>query len=487
LTNDKKINNRLFSYENDPINEDLLNSVIRDVIVLMRDKNQPVVDVYFPEQDITDGFIVALVSRAILDKVYVNGNDYYTEEEIKEHFTLRRGDYIWSDILAKDLRWINSNPYRQVDTIFKPGEKPRTSDVILETKDIFPFRIFGGYDNYGAPATSKDQYYAGFSYGDLWGLDHEVIYSIGMGNQFNRFNTHTLQYKIPFDWRHKLSITGTLSQSEPDLGAGPITQEGENIFVNLDYEIPLYGYGLRGFTQTLRIGFDYKRLENNVDFGGATVFSSSPEIAQFYWTYEAAKTSAIARNIFSTTLYAAPGDLTANNTAEDFDLARNGASEDYVYAKAAYETSYTERNTGVSLTGIFRGQYSINKLLSSEQIAISGPGAVRGFQTNSIRRDNGFIATGELATPYMSIFDDIIQTNIGDRIQGFVFYDRGWGKNDRDQGSIDSEINLDSYGVGMRFNIGRHLSGVLEYGREVDDELNDGIDDRLHLRVNAAY
>lgn len=488
LTKDPEINDRLASYEGEYINDDLLNSIIRDVIVFMRDKNQPVVDVYFPEQDVTDGFIVGLVSRAIIDKIVVNGNEYYEDQEILKWNRSEPGDYIWSDILSRDLRWINSYPYRQVDAIFKPGSRPRTTDVIFETKDIYPFRVFMGYDNYGSSATNQKQAYLGFSYGDLWDLDHELIYSFGSSLDFANFNSHTLQYKIPFEWRHKLNITANWSTSDPKTSTGVIDQEGTNTLVNLDYEMPLYDYGFRGFTQSMNVGMDYKRLENNIEFGGVNVFSSEPEIVQFYGTYEGSKTSANTLNLLSSTVVWAPGDLTDNNDDVQFNSARLKAGADYLYWKGLFESTYTEDDTGISLTGIFRAQHSFHKLLSSEQIAISGPGAVRGFSNNAVRRDRGFIATGEVASPYMSVLDDMIGTNIRDRVQGFVFVDQGWGKDvDDTVTGIKSNIDLSSYGAGVRFGIGRHLSGVIEYGREYNDELNDGDDDRVHVRVNAAY
>ena len=75
-----------------------------------------------------------------------------------------------------------------MDTIFKPGSRPRTTDVIFETKDIYPFRVFAGYDNYGSKATNEHQTYLGFSYGDLWDADHELVYSFGSSIDFNFVN-----------------------------------------------------------------------------------------------------------------------------------------------------------------------------------------------------------------------------------------------------------------------------------------------------------
>lgn len=484
LTQDPYINDRLYSYEGEEISPELLDSVIRDVIVFMRDKNQPVVDVYFPEQDVTDGFIVGLVSRAVVDKVVVHGNEYYTEEDIKKFVNVKPNDYIWSDILSQDLRWINSYPYRSVDVIMKPGSRPRTTDVIFETKDMYPFRVFGGVDNYGAPAIDENQYYLGFSYGNLFGLDHEIIYSFGSAFDTAQFSSHNLQYIIPFEWRHKLSLSGSISEAESN--AQPFTFEGSNVIVNVDYEMPLYDFGFRGFTQSVNLGVDYKRLENDIEFGGLNIFNSEPEIVQFYAKYEASRTSNKTTNEFTVTGIVSPGDITSNNTEEDFELARAGADPDYAYVRSSYDASYTSELANMIFRGLFRGQYTPERLLTSEQINIGGPGAVRGFAANTIRRDSGFIATLEVASPYVPVIDNFLGTTLRDRVQGFVFYDKGYGENVETVGN-NSTVDLDSYGVGTRFGIGRNLSGVIEYGREIDDEFNDGTDEHLHFRLNTAY
>jgi hemolysin activation/secretion protein len=201
--------------------------------------------------------------------------------------------------------------------------------------------------------------------------------------------------------------------------------------------------------------------------------------------YEASKTSAKALNALNATIISSPGDgWTSNNNDAAFDSARTGADSSYTYGKAVYETSYTDEHTNLTFTGLFRGQMSNEKLMSSEQAAISGPGSVRGFSDNSIRRDNAFIGTLEVASPYIPVIDELLSGVFRDRLQGFVFYDYGHGSNIKESGD---SINLDSAGVGTRFGLGHNLSGTVEYGREMHDELNDGHDQKVNFRLNAAY
>ena len=486
LTVDPSIQAHMSNYNQEIIDQDLLNDIIRDTVVFMRDKNQPVVDVYFPEQDVTDGYIVALVKRAVIEDIIVNGNEYYSDEEILKFNNSEPNEYIWSDTLSRDLRWINSYPYRQVDVIFKPGENPGYTDVIYETKDMNPARIFGGIDNYGSPTTNEHQAYLGFSYGDLWDLDHEVIYSFGSSLDFANFNSHTLQYIVPFDWRHRLSLTGNISTSKPE-ATGLISQEGTNMTLNVDYEMPLYDWGFRGFTQAVNIGTDYKRLENDLEFGGINVFSGAPEILQHYVTYEGTRASAKTVDTLRATLIGSLGGITGNNTDADFNTSRVNADSSYTYGRGLYEKRYTDPTTNLTFSALFRGQYSPDQLLSSEQIALSGPGSVRGFDSNAVRRDIGYVGTLEVASPYIPVIDYFLSDIFRDRLQGFVFYDRAEGKNVTDSTTARNGVILQSIGLGARFGISNNINGVVEYGRELGDEFDDGPDDRVHFRLNAAY
>jgi len=368
----------------------------------------------------------------------------------------------------------------------KPGSRPRTTDVIFETRDMYPFRVFGGVDNYGAPSTDENQFYAGFSYGNLFGLDHEIIYSFGSSFSNTDFNSHNLQYNIPFDWRHKLGLSASLSSSKPDTNNPLFNVEGQNLILNADYEIPLYDWGLRGFTQSVNFGVDYKRLENDVEFGGTNVFNSEPEIVQGYATYKGSRASSKTNNSVTLTGIVSPGDVLGNNSDEDFDIARVGAKSSYAYGRGQYETSYTSDLAGLTLSGIFRGQYSPDKLLATEQANVAGPGAVRGFASNTVRRDSVLVATAEAASPYTSLIDNFLGTTLRDRVQGFVFLDKGYGRN-ADETGAQRTIDLDSMGLGTRFGIGRNLNGVVEFGKEIKDEMRDGKDEHLHFRLNAAY
>lgn len=479
---------------------DNLNAIIKEIILISREEQQPVVDVYFPEQDITDGYLTAIVNRAKVGKITVFGNEYFDDYSISKEITAKSGDFIYSDQISNDIKWLNSNPYRSVDVVFKAGEEAGTTDIILKTLDTHPLRFFAGYDNYGAPAISENQFNVGFSYGDLFGLEHELLYNYAAASNNASYNSHTLQYSIPLAWRDKVKLTGAYSKASPDIvGGSPFTQDSENYLLNFEYIKPVYSSKSTGFKSSNAewvFGADYKKLANSLEFGGTSVFSSEPEIVQAYAKYSISNSTRQFLHSFSGSFYLSPGDITSNNSKDNFRTASAGTDPSYAYLRALYDGRYTMEN-GFGITGIARGQYAFDRLLSSEQIALNGPTAVRGFGYGSIRKDNALISTIEITSPYVGVieniplFSDVYDELIAlrDRVSGYFFTDFAWGYNhdDRRYEGNSSMQDLATWGFGARFGLGRFISGKIEYGKEFDDEENNGIDEQLHMKFNIAY
>ena len=68
--------------------------------------------------------------------------------------------------------WLNNNPFRQVDVVFKPGEKLGATDVELDVNDRLPFRPYVGYEDSGTRFTGPDRFITGF--GDPWCVTREA-------------------------------------------------------------------------------------------------------------------------------------------------------------------------------------------------------------------------------------------------------------------------------------------------------------------------
>jgi hemolysin activation/secretion protein len=134
-------------------------------------------------------------------------------------------------------------------------------------------------------------------------------------------------------------------------------------------------------------------------------------------------------------------------------------------------------------------QLTPDPLLPIEQIEIGGLETVRGYRTNQLVTDNGWVVSaevriplGRLRLPYLSpgVDDGLVQ------IVPFVDAGGGWNNNFPDP---DSNV-LYSIGTGLRWQLNERVSASLDYGYpfvNVDDPDDKDIQDYgLFFEIHAA-
>jgi hemolysin activation/secretion protein len=260
-----------------------------------RAHNLPVVDVAFPEQDINSGTVQGVVTVYRLGKVEVSGNHWFASDVLTDEMQVRPGDRLDFAELKDDLNRLNRNPFRSVHAILERSKTPGDTNVALHVKDRLPLRAFAGFDNDGLPSTGRDRYSAGLNWGNVFGLDQQFSYQFitspdlwrsrkrGAGHSNDpRFTAHSASYLVPLPWGDTLNVFGTYVEQVPDLGPN-FDQVGHSVQLSLRYERHLPAIG--ALSQQIQVGFDYKRTDNNLDFGGTAIFASSTNVEQFLVIY----------------------------------------------------------------------------------------------------------------------------------------------------------------------------------------------------------
>ncbi len=110
--------------------------------------------------------------------------------------------------------------------IYVPGSATNTTDVVLQTEDRFPLRVYGGYDNDGVRDLGRDRGLAGFDYGNLFGTDARIGYQMTASNDLisgnpdiegrpdrPRFIAHAFNLLAPLPWLDKVELFGMFAQS----------------------------------------------------------------------------------------------------------------------------------------------------------------------------------------------------------------------------------------------------------------------------------
>ncbi len=479
-------------YIGKPVSLKSLNQLTRDVVMFYRKSDHPVVDVVLPEQNVTSGIIQVVVLEGKVGKVQVEGNQWFESSFLKEQIRSKMGDTLSLRELGEDINWINSNPFRQVDMVFTPGQKFGQTDLLLKTKDRFPIRFYTGYEDSGNDLTGDERILLGFNWGNAMKKDHQFNYQYTADDNFNKLSAHSWSYVAPLPWHHRLAFFGSHAESKADIANRLFNLTGTSWQISSRYTVPLPSFtvslpSLRDYVHEVAAGFDYKQSNNNLEFGGAQVFNTSTDILQGTLGYNGSLRDTWGSTALGVNLFYSPGDITADNKETNFRAARAFAKPDYFYSRISLE-----RVTKLpkDFSWIVKGTYQLadSNLLGSEQFGIGGFNTVRGYDEREANGDEGYLFSTELRTPSLSPASWFGISKITDQLQFLTFFDYGVTENNQLLPGEDPHILLASVGPGLRYALNPYLSMRADYGWQLYDTGNNKrYNSRLHLGVVVSY
>ena len=450
-----------------PLTFGRLAAIRRAVVERYRAAGKPLVDVYVPEQDVSMGVVHIAVAEFRLGQVRASGNRYFSDTLLEREMPLEPGGAILQSAVSSGLAVLNANPYRQVDAVFAPGTVTNTTDVILQTQDRLPLRVNAGYDNSGVPELGRDRFFAGVDYGNLFGLDQQIAYQFTASNDLfsgnpdiegrankARFTAHAFNYVAPLPWRDSIELFGVYAQSTPRL---PDTYAQTGISAQLSFR---YDWRLPTTTDTaqlIQFGYDFKRSNNDLEFGGSQVFTANTHVHQFLWIYDISKPNAAGTAHATATLVASPGGLDNADNDAAFAAARQGATARYVYMQLAAQRAFS-LGGGFTLSARGAFQWTPDTLLPSEEMGLGGESSVRGYEPYVVLGDRGWNLQTELRTPGLPFGTSSAIA------QPFIFFDAGHVWNRIDQPAEISNGSLLSVGAGVRFQWSRFVDFRCTYG-----------------------
>ena len=498
----------LQSYVDGPLSVATIENITRDVVLAYRKADLPVVDVGFPEQDVSGGVLQLVIVVGRAGEIRVTGAEYFDPERYLKHLRLAPGDLIYQSILLEDLRFLSRNPFRSLNLVYTPGTEFGEADMILEVDETRPLTAYVGYDNTGNEFIGVDRLNFGFEWGNVFGLDHIVSYQYTSSVDFEGLQGHSLYYRAPIAaTRGELRFLGGYVDTDVSLQAAGQTfnSGGESAQLTGVYVHPLPQWW--GIEQDLHVGFDFKTTNNNLEFGGLRVSDTYTEIYQFTLAQMGRKRSRFGLTQFYNRLVVSPGGFSGQNTDEVFNELRLGASASYVYWNGSV-TQMIPLPKDFQLHLMLEGQASSNNLLPSESLILGGEGSVRGFEQNITRADYGAVANIELYTPAFSPLSrlgwgskaPVYEGEGGKRVllsperkmeeglRFLAFLDLGWG------GSVDrlpqepSSRELGGAGAGLNYYLNRNLVLRAAYGWQVWEEgFLDGVNGRSHVSVTMRW
>jgi len=440
--------------------------------------NRPFVDVAFPEQDISTGVLQAVVTEFRVGKVEVRGNEWFSSGLLRSQLDLKSGDAIDVARLNDNVTRINQSDFRNVTVVTQKSDVPGATDIILQVDDDFPFRFNAGYANNGAPLTGRDRWNAGVTWGNAFWLDQQLSYQFSSNEDFwlhpgktsvregaADFASHAASYIIPFSWHDRLVLSGAYSQVRPEIGPD-FGEVGVNWQLGLRYAIPL---AIRGWPAgEIQAGFDFKRSNSDLQFGGVDISNVTTDIDQFTVSYTTLLNDSWGQTRVSDRIEVSPGNVSGGNTDEAFQPSTTHTGTPFAKARYLYTDASVYRLTPLpkGFGWITRGeaQWSSGVLLPSERLEAGGIETVRGYDEYASSGSEGFLTTQELRTPEFKPMHDLVSSRVNDALQFDAFWDFAWLRDQKVAVGDDHSHVLMSVGAGVQYGIGRYFLARLDYG-----------------------
>jgi hemolysin activation/secretion protein len=487
----------LEGYLGKPLSMALLAELAKDLIHTWRDEHYPIVDVYFPEQNVTAGRVQVVVREAVLGQVRINDTVHTDPAHLGRNVRLGPGDRIDRRILEADLDWLNRNPIRQVNLIYERGETDGTSDVVLDTLEEKPLSAYVGFGNTGVPLTGENEWSTGLQWLNPFGAEQSLGYHFGSNLEFDRLESHTALYRLFLPWRHELRLLGAAVFSDvPGNPTDPVPIDlgGENLQASIDYVVPLpRPGGFRALRHELLFGLDWKSTNTDLIFGGLNAIASSAAVFQFRVGHEATWRDRLGSTRTALVSVWSPGEVLRHNDDASFSALREGATASYWYGYAELERSL-DLPFGMQFVARGRGHVTGDRLLSTEQLLAGGYLTVRGFDENLVRGDSGGLLNLEVHSPAFSLLSRLPSADEGkaafaEEWRLLAFYDGAFLRN---SDPLPGEVSpaLHSAGVGATCRIAERAFLRAAYGWILDTHgvpaefVDRG---RLHFGMTVSY
>ncbi|MBI5383406.1 MAG: ShlB/FhaC/HecB family hemolysin secretion/activation protein [Verrucomicrobia bacterium] len=464
-------------YLGKPLDTVSMREMQRDIVLYCRAHRHPIVDVIYVEQDVSNGVLQVVVLEgkvAARPVTYVKDagpgkpplavtNGWTKPQFVTDRVRLREGHPIDMRVLQRDLDWLNRNPLRKVDVLFRPGAKIGYADVILEVREERQWQAHLGYDNTGTRFTDFNRINAGVAWGKAFGLtDHFFTYDFIADPALDHLRAHTASYAIPLPWRHELRFMGYYLDVEGDIGSG-IRLEGANYQASFRYAIPLPYIGK--YQQEVAFGLDFKSADNNLNLGVFQAHNAPTEIFQFALGYSGIVRDFLGETRLGAQFYFSPGGVTSKNTDAAFAQSRLFAESQYVYGRLQAER---QTRLPANFTWLVRigAQRADGNLLPTEQFGLGGYATVRGYHEREVNTDNGWNLSQELRTPEFSPLANWCKWAwVNDKMQFLGFFDYGAGKVINSSPSdVFTSRELAGAGFGLRYTARKNLELRFDYG-----------------------
>ena len=439
------------------------------------------VQVYVPEQELTEGVVRLQVSEGVVGKVTITGNQHFDAGNIRASLPhLKEGTAPNMRQLSENIQLSNENPAKQVELVLATSEEEGKVDVRVEVKEEDPKRVFLTLDNTGTKASGKHR--VGVSYQNANVGNSDQVLTLAYMTALDQpagvnVSIFSVGYRMPlYSIGDSIDLiygnSGTTTPASVLAVTSPLAINGKGSVIGLRYNhiFPREGE----FTSKLVLGYDQKYMNTRCTTNGNPTSIDPPGVTASCTPYTLRPVTATYSGQWQR-----PGEAIDFNVGLMHHLFPMGSR----YVLGTFEDRYsfvTGRHTsdtfsalrlGGSYTSVvsgewlgraaFSGQYTQNPLPSGEQIGLAGNNSVRGFLERAVSADRGYFANLELYTP-----EQAANFNLTGSLKGLAFID--WGSGHNLAANSFARTNVASVGIGLRYSLKKDISARFDIARVLE-------------------
>ncbi len=435
-----------------------------------RDRGLTFAEVYVTPQEVVAGEVTLRVLVGELAEVRVLGASHYTAAQLIEPFESQFGLPVYVPAVERGIERVNRLPGLEVFGIFSAGRERGETRLNLRVTEETVRRTRLVIDNHGMDETGRHRLRLQHQENNLWGLG-ERLRVTAIATEQSGTLMGGIHYAQPLGYEGQSWGFGvSRSQFDVDGRFASLGLTGRLDTVSGHWSLePLAGGPTRWST-----ALAYKQARVDSDRFPVLLGDESDYVTAQLRYDRGLQTPA---GHLVQTIDVAP---LAGYTVETDNTSLDNR---FLKLNAGYALRYNWQSTAHFPSRlILRGQYSPDPVPSSERKALTGAGAVRGYEPGRFSADSGFRVTLE-----QQLY--AFRWGSGWRVSPGLFTDfaRGW----REEAAGDSQARFWGGGIGVDLNYGSRLQLALHWGHPIDEQdptANGPEDDsRVHGLLSVSF
>ena len=394
-----------------------------------------------PDQTVTEGLITFQIIEGALTQITVDGNRWFRDSYLRKRLAVAMPPPLNIGTVQERLQFLQQDDrLERLDAELRPGVQLGESELYVRVTERVPFFVAMEFNNYQSPSVGAERGLLTVAHRNLTG--HGDILSVTYGRSAGLNPQLDASYALPLTVQ---DTTVTLRYQRNDSAV----VEAQFEPLDIDSHSAIYTITLRQpFFRTLRqefaLALSGEHLRSKTFLRGEP-FSFSPGVEDGEAVDTAVRLTAEWLDRTPNQVLAVRSRFSLGVDVLGATIHDNADIPDGRFFVWLGQFQWGRRVGTQDIQLLFRldVQLTTEPLLPLEQIAVGGRFSVRGYQENTLVRDNGLIGSLEARIPLVR------NTRWAEVVQVIPFVDAGWGWNQRIP-TPEPRI-LASVGLGVRW------------------------------------